>query len=622
MTCLLLASVLCSLDLVHAPSAEQGKLWNQEIYLKSSMSSIPNYYDVSLKKPTSTTVKSIIINANSSGLWFIRQWISPQIPKDVSIEYEYNFLFAMYANTTGAGRLTGEFYLYRQGIETLLFSVGESNGITYLAACCHIWQYRISKQIDFLQGDRIAFKLSFNVSTAGLFKFFYDCSQFPSYLQDPTETRYMLKASWTQNGLTVKKLSLSSPSDTYQTMVKSAGRAVSNASWGIRVWNRTIASVETEMTSGTPVALVNRTANGGYSAQSNTWACPAANWLQASNCSLVTQWFCTFDNNGTWYNLQNSTTEGLGSSFLNASLWTITYYTRLISKETPVLAQAGLAYDGIEDSLQYYPTRIANIVYVSADYQAPYYYNVILNENTLASGYNQLWCNWTEIGSVKSTLSKYRSGHNNSGTFIYSIWMLASFGVTTENLTTTVLNNNTVGNIIAVKWECNDTSGNLNDTMPYQYYTITAAGSWHSLIWTFNLTGRRWNSVSWFVLLNARQWYHIPWFFILNARQWNNISWSFLLNARSWNSIVWNVLLNSSTWRSITWSFILNTQGWHSLIWVFRLNPFAIYRAFPFVWILTGFVAIVSLLFFPLVRTRLKNGKELIEEEEEWEDSD
>jgi hypothetical protein len=39
-------------------------------------------------------------------------------------------------------------------------------------------------------------------------------------------------------------------------------------------------------------------------------------------------------------------------------------------------------------------------------------------------------------------------------------------------------------------------------------------------------------------------------------------------------------------------------------------------------WILTAFVAMVSLLFFPLVRTRLKNGKELIEEEEEWEDSD
>jgi hypothetical protein len=570
------------------------------------MSSIPSYYDVSLRKPTSATVKSIIINANSSRLWFIRQWISPQIPRDVSLEYEYNFLFAMYANTTGAGSLTGEFYLYRQGIETLLFSVGESSDITYLAACCHIWQYRIFKQIDFLQGDRIAFKLSFNVSTAGLFKFFYDCSQFPSYLQDPTETRFLLKTSWTQNGLSAKKLSLTSPSDTFESITKEAGKPAGNCSWGIRVWNRTTTSVETEVTAGVPVALVNRTVNGGVSGQSGTWACPAANLDPALNCSIVLRWYVTFDLNGTWFLLQTSTTEGLSSQFRNASTWTVTYYTKLENKATN--ARAKFYYDGIEDSLEYYPTRIANIIYVSADYTAPYYYNVIVNENTLASNYNDLYCNWTEIGSVKGTLSKYRIGHNNSGTFTFSIWLLTSFGVTTENLTATVLNNNTVGNVIAVKWECNDTSGNLNDTMPYQYYTITAAGSWHSIIWAFNLTGRQWN--------------HVSWFFILNTRQWNSVSWSFLLNARIWNSIIWNVLLNTSTWRSITWNFILNTQGWHSLIWVFRLNPFAIYRAFPFMWILTGFVAMTSLLLFPLARTRLKNRKELIEEEEEWEDSD
>lgn len=344
---------------------------------------------------------------------------------------------------------------------------------------------------------------------ASIFTFF-------DFAEATTETRYFRSDSATVNGLNCRKLLTSQSGSAFNDTKSNIDPEyeIQRMYLGSRVWKRTSAGVETEITSGTPIGLVYR-ASIGTGLQTATWACPQTT-IVITDSIVIRVYYSPWDSaNGFWgWNLINTTaiwqTAQLGTTILNSATWTFQYYTFL--------------------SIVPSPKR----------------------------------------------------------------WTLSFLGDTAT----------------------------YDSKITGFTYGEAPSGTWHSIIWAFNLTGRRWNSVSWFVLLNARQWSHIPWFFILNARQWNSVAWSFLLNARTWNSIVWNVLLNTSTWRSIIWSFILNTQGWHSLIWVFRLNPFAIYRAFPFMWILTAFVAMVSLLFFPLVRTRLKNGKELIEEEEEWEDSD
>jgi hypothetical protein len=472
---------------VEAASAPQGSLFQTlPIYLKSTASSIPGYYTVSVAPPSGSTIHKITLT--SSGMF--SQWISNAYSfpgGSITIDRFYCFLFSMYANGTAfeAGTMFGQFCIYRGGSEIFLFNTTESEYIRNSTASRHQWYYRTQQNITFLSGDRIVFKLFLNMAASGSFTFYYDSISHRSYLTDPTETRYLLNVA---NPDGTKQLSLDFPYSTYGAQSFGLAHNEANASWGIRVWNVTSGGVETEITAGAPVALVNRTANGGYSAQSNTWVCPAANWNQASNCSLRVKWYAGFNitgngSGGIWGFLINSTTPGLGSNFLNSSTWTIIYYTKLTGLTTTSCI-ASLAYDGLEESANFYPTKIANIVYVSSDYDAPYFYNLQVT-TTLASAANTLYCNWTEIGSVKSTLSKYRYGNNNSGTLTYITWIIFSPGETSDNVSAVFTNNPTPGNVIEYRWEANDTAGNLNDTMIFQYFTITSSVSWQNpIVWS------------------------------------------------------------------------------------------------------------------------------------------
>src|SRR4030042_1519736 len=62
--------------------------------------------------------------------------------------------------------------------------------------------------------------------------------------------------------------------------------------WGVRVWKRSSIGTETELTPGSPVAVVSRTSSGS-GLQSATWACPGTN-LSVTNC-LVVRVYYKFD---------------------------------------------------------------------------------------------------------------------------------------------------------------------------------------------------------------------------------------------------------------------------------------------------------------------------------------
>jgi hypothetical protein len=94
--------------------------------------------------------------------------------------------------------------------------------------------------------------------------------------------------------------------------------------WGVRVWKRSSVGTETELTSGSPVAVVSRTTSGS-GLQSATWACPATN-LSATDCLVVRVYYkfdwTSYTQCGQFISLQ------LNATHLEARTWTVYYYTQ------------------------------------------------------------------------------------------------------------------------------------------------------------------------------------------------------------------------------------------------------------------------------------------------------
>jgi len=94
--------------------------------------------------------------------------------------------------------------------------------------------------------------------------------------------------------------------------------------WGVRVWKRSSAGTETEITSGSPVAVVSRTSSGS-GLQSANWTCPTTN-LSITDC-LVVRVYYKFD----WTNYTQCSqfiTLQLNATLLEAGTWTVYYYTQ------------------------------------------------------------------------------------------------------------------------------------------------------------------------------------------------------------------------------------------------------------------------------------------------------
>jgi hypothetical protein len=130
----------------------------------------------------------------------------------------------------------------------------------------------------------------------------------------PVETRYFRSDSQTVNGLTANKL-LTSQSG-------AAGYVTSDQFIGIRVWRRLADGTEIEITGGTAVAIADTdTADGIYSA---TWNCPETQ-LNPTDVIVVRVYSGGASPpttlRGTWI------TEQLGALKLDASTWTVYYYS-------------------------------------------------------------------------------------------------------------------------------------------------------------------------------------------------------------------------------------------------------------------------------------------------------
>lgn len=568
---------------VEAASAAQDSLFQMlPIYLKSIASVIPGYYSVSITPPSGSTIHSITLN--SSGMF--SQWISNAYSfpgGNITIDRSYNFLFSMYANSTAfeAGKMFGQFCIYRGGSEIFLFNTTESEYVRNQTASRHIWYYRIDQSFTFLSGDRLVFKLFLNVLAPGSFTFYYDSRFHTSYLTDPTETRYLRKTTQTVNGLTAQKLTTTFGDGTYGAQSISPSGTGASCQWGVKIFRRLSDGTEIDLTNSTYSAIVYRNATGGVSGQSNTWSCPATNLI--STDSIVVKYYGCFIGE-SWQLRITSTTTQLDSQYLNSSTWTFYYYTYL---KTTVVKIAKLYYDGLDDSLDYYPTRISNFVYTSADHIAPYYYNPNAIETTLQSSANYAYCNFTEIGATKSQIDYGRFGNNNTGSFTWQTWQWAGIGLQTKNFTSvSFYNNNTVGNVIAYMWQCNDTSGNLNDTMPYQYYTITSSISWQNpIVWGC------WFYRNWSTAIVWNNWFYRNWSSAISWESYFYRNWSLSINWENWFFRNWSSAIYwTDDYLNLTIEIV---PGWQPpIVWKFRIgvNPNELAQA-----------GVIALIFFPIL---------------------
>jgi hypothetical protein len=134
-------------------------------------------------------------------------------------------------------------------------------------------------------------------------------------------TRYFKNASVTRNGLNCLDLGISQTSSAaYRNRDVNSIRI---GQYGIRVWKRSSAGVETEVTSGIPVAVITEY-YGTAGIASNTWACPYTE-IAAGDTVVVRVYIQTVEEGG-WVLADTWQTEALGPGHLDSATWTIYYY--------------------------------------------------------------------------------------------------------------------------------------------------------------------------------------------------------------------------------------------------------------------------------------------------------
>lgn len=313
---LLFAEILFFYPVVQSSTVD--KILGQNFYFHRELSGIGDYRVLNTIYPTLSDRKNIT-NYAPIGTWeFGDGWISPEVPRNITLERAYNFLFSVWGAGSGKASIFFKFYAYRNNMEYFLFSSNPSEQLI-INATEMLWQHKTKEvTLEIKEGDMLVLRIFVNVSVAGTFGLGYDCSQYPSYVNDPTETRYMRSDTQTINGLTAYKLGTAQSSSQYSSAA--TGSSEDSYTWGIGVWKRDSAGTETEITSGTPVAQVSGSSTGLKSA---TWSCPQTSL--ASTDAIVTRVYVNVSG-GAWTLKVTFITEQVGASQLDSATWTVYYY--------------------------------------------------------------------------------------------------------------------------------------------------------------------------------------------------------------------------------------------------------------------------------------------------------
>jgi hypothetical protein len=132
------------------------------------------------------------------------------------------------------------------------------------------------------------------------------------------ETRYWQFNVWVVNGLNAYRLANTNTDTTNNVGLAADGNLA--VTWGHRVWKRSSSGVETEITSGTPVAQCSKAVGDTtLTEMTATWNCPSTSL--AATDAIVDRVYIKFGT-GSWQLLMESITEQLGGQSLDAATWT------------------------------------------------------------------------------------------------------------------------------------------------------------------------------------------------------------------------------------------------------------------------------------------------------------
>ena len=146
-----------------------------------------------------------------------------------------------------------------------------------------------------------------------------------------TETRYMRGDQHTVNDLETYQFGVTQSTNALSNLIDSGTGPNLNdetINWGIRVYVRNSAGGMTEITGGSPEAIVTRTANG-QGIQTTTWNCPETGISDTD--ALVVRVLAEIEGRVPWTVQSQFITEQLGSDQLEASTWTINYHTEYLT---------------------------------------------------------------------------------------------------------------------------------------------------------------------------------------------------------------------------------------------------------------------------------------------------
>jgi hypothetical protein len=127
-----------------------------------------------------------------------------------------------------------------------------------------------------------------------------------------------------------------------------------SAEWGIQIWKRSASGAETAISSGI-VAQVTRT-SPSQGLQSATWNCPET--ILSPTDAIVVRVYQRFEG-FSWQVAATFITPQLGATKLNATTWTVYYYTKLYWTTSPSLQSKAYFYWGTTT----YNSRTQNIEY-------------------------------------------------------------------------------------------------------------------------------------------------------------------------------------------------------------------------------------------------------------------
>lgn len=191
------------------------------------------------------------------------------------------------------------------------------------------------------------------------------------------------------NGLNAYILNTTQSSSYTSLLLEEALVSPYHVHMGIRVWARDSSSSETEITSGTAIAIAE-----GTGLKSGTWSCPEK--TLASIDSIVIRVYYSVN---TSPNILIATfgTEQLGASWLNASTWTVYYYIyRVLSGGKGSKAYFYDWYFQFGDSS--HNSRVSGMVLTEAVAPSPTWNLIASTSDLLVVG------SWNQIGIVSYNL--------------------------------------------------------------------------------------------------------------------------------------------------------------------------------------------------------------------------